>query len=108
MCGTLDYLPPEMVKPGKQEYGNSVDIWSVGILAFEFVTGRPPFETGSSRQTHERIRQLSFTFPDFVSLEFSRFVSICLKSESSERATLEELMAHPWITSNVFQHAFAS
>ena len=49
MCGTLDYLPPEMVKPGKQEYGNSVDIWSVGILAYEFVTGRPPFETGSSR-----------------------------------------------------------
>jgi serine/threonine protein kinase len=42
-CGTLDYLPPEMVN--KVSYDNSVDVWSVGILAFEFITGSPPFES---------------------------------------------------------------
>ena len=42
MCGTLDYLPPEMVNSRK--YDHTVDIWSIGILTFEFLTGSPPFE----------------------------------------------------------------
>ena len=46
MCGTLDYLPPEMVG-NREAYGNGVDIRSVGVLAFEFVTGKPPFETNN-------------------------------------------------------------
>lgn len=43
LCGTLDYLPPEMVN--KIDYNHSVDIWSIGILTFEFLTGNPPFES---------------------------------------------------------------
>ena len=43
MCGTLDYLPPEMVN--RVSYNHKVDIWSIGILAFEFLTGKPPFES---------------------------------------------------------------
>ena len=50
MCGTLDYLPPEMLaRGGGRDYDNSVDIWSLGILAYEFVVGKPPFETGSHK-----------------------------------------------------------
>lgn len=43
MCGTLDYLPPEMVH--RQSYNHKVDVWSIGILAYEFITGHPPFES---------------------------------------------------------------
>jgi len=32
-CGTLDYLPPEMLKG--EEYSNSIDIWSIGVLTYE-------------------------------------------------------------------------
>ncbi|KAL8254351.1 hypothetical protein R6Q59_032572 [Mikania micrantha] len=42
MCGTLDYLPPEMVESA--EHDASVDIWSLGILCYEFLYGVPPFE----------------------------------------------------------------
>lgn len=44
LCGTLDYLPPEMVEGVSHD--NSVDIWSLGVLAYEFLVGDPPFETG--------------------------------------------------------------
>lgn len=43
MCGTLDYLPPEMIS--NSHYDHTIDIWSVGILAYEFLTGSPPFES---------------------------------------------------------------
>ncbi|GBG29873.1 Protein kinase, putative [Hondaea fermentalgiana] len=42
MCGTLDYLAPEMVK-GKA-YDETVDNWTVGVLAYELLVGVPPFE----------------------------------------------------------------
>ncbi|CAK9019607.1 Aurora kinase A (Aurora 2) (Aurora family kinase 1) (Aurora/IPL1-related kinase 1) (ARK-1) (Aurora-related kinase 1) (Ipl1- and aurora-related kinase 1) (Serine/threonine-protein kinase 6) (Serine/threonine-protein kinase Ayk1) (Serine/threonine-protein kinase aurora-A), partial [Durusdinium trenchii] len=42
MCGTLDYLAPEMVR-GKA-YDETVDNWTVGVLAYELLVGTPPFE----------------------------------------------------------------
>lgn len=42
LCGTPDYLPPEMLE-GK-EHDEKVDNWAVGVLAYEFLCGRPPFE----------------------------------------------------------------
>jgi serine/threonine protein kinase len=41
MCGTLNYHSPEMIN--QVAYGPSVDIWGIGILAFEMLTGEPPF-----------------------------------------------------------------
>ena len=37
LCGTLDYLPPEMVEGAPHDY--RVDIWSLGVLCYEFCTG---------------------------------------------------------------------
>ena len=43
LCGTLDYLPPEMVE-GK-EHGRHVDVWSLGVLCYEFLVGSPHLKT---------------------------------------------------------------
>lgn len=42
LCGTLDYLPPEMVE-GK-DHSEKVDLWALGVLTYEFLVGVPPFE----------------------------------------------------------------
>lgn len=101
MCGTLDYLPPEMLTRtvnGPMSYDKSIDIWSLGILAFEFVTGKPPFETGSHQETKTRIRNMDFSYPDDVSMDFVDFVSKCLKTKGEQRSSLNQLERHPWIT----------
>jgi len=41
-CGTLDYVPPEIVKG--DFYDERVDIWSLGILIYELTFGYAPFE----------------------------------------------------------------
>ena len=41
-CGTLEYLAPETLSNSCQ--GRSVDIWALGVLLFEMLTGRPPFK----------------------------------------------------------------
>ena len=57
MCGTLDYLPPEMVE-GKT-HNDKVDLWSLGVLCYEFLVGKPPFESEGHSETYKRIMKVS-------------------------------------------------
>ena len=70
MCGTLDYLPPEMIKPGSQEnyYNEKVDLWSLGVLTYEFLCGEAPFED-TPVMTQRRIARGEMTVPKYVSAE---------------------------------------
>lgn len=52
MCGTLDYLAPEMVENKAHDY--AVDNWTLGILCYEFLYGAPPFEADSQADTFRR------------------------------------------------------
>jgi serine/threonine protein kinase len=45
LCGTLDYLPPEMVEG--RDHTERVDHWALGVLCYEFLVGKPPFEESS-------------------------------------------------------------
>ena len=51
LCGTLDYLPPEMIE--NKEHDHTVDNWSLGVLAYEFLCGAPPFEA----EGHSEVRR---------------------------------------------------
>lgn len=70
MCGTLDYLPPEMIKPGSRDntYTEKVDLWSLGVLTYEFLVGEAPFED-TPVMTQRRIARCEMTVPSFVSPE---------------------------------------
>lgn len=57
LCGTLDYLPPEMIE-GKT-HDEKVDLWSLGVLCYEFLVGKPPFEAKSHEETYRRISRVS-------------------------------------------------
>lgn len=56
MCGTPDYLPPEMIE-GK-EHDEKVDHWALGVLTYEFLVGSAPFEVpgDSARMFHRHPR----------------------------------------------------
>jgi aurora kinase len=69
-CGTLDYLPPEMVvqNDSGNSYDEKVDLWALGVLAYEFVTGEAPFED-TPAMTYKRIARVDMKVPSFVSPE---------------------------------------
>lgn len=64
MCGTLDYLPPEMI--GAASHDEKVDLWCLGILCYEFLCGKPPFESETYDQTYKRITKVDYTFPSYI------------------------------------------
>ena len=40
-CGTIDYICPEIIR--RENYTTDLDLWTVGVLAFELVKGKAPF-----------------------------------------------------------------
>lgn len=126
LCGTLDYLPPEMIE-GRM-HDEKVDLWSLGVLCYEFLVGMPPFEAHTHQETYRRISrvgcccsvpaegwpllvhisdpclsfvlQVEFTFPDFVTEGARDLISRLLKHNSSQRLTLAEVLEHPWVTAH--------
>ncbi|KAI9777071.1 MAG: spindle assembly checkpoint kinase [Candelina submexicana] len=98
MCGTLDYLPPEMIKPGSQDnfYSEKVDLWSLGVLTYEFLVGEAPFED-TPVMTQRRIARGEMTVPTFVSSEAKDLIKRLLVLDPEKRIPLEEVQQHPWI-----------
>lgn len=115
MCGTLDYLPPEMIKPGTNEnfYSEKVDLWSLGVLTYEFLVGEAPFED-TQQMTQRRIARCEMKVPSFVSAEARNLIqrvslptidvmmslliiSQLLVLDPEKRISLDELQKHPWI-----------
>lgn len=41
-CGTPLYLSPELLK--RNDYDKKIDSWSLGVLAYEILLGKVPFE----------------------------------------------------------------
>ncbi|KAJ6747162.1 SERINE/THREONINE-PROTEIN KINASE IAL-RELATED [Salix koriyanagi] len=100
MCGTLDYLAPEMVENKAHDY--AVDNWTLGILCYEFLYGAPPFEAESQRDTFRRIVNVDLTFPSTpaVSAEAQNLITGLLVKDSSKRLSLQKILEHPWIIRN--------
>ncbi|KAF7594287.1 spindle assembly checkpoint kinase [Aspergillus hancockii] len=98
MCGTLDYLPPEMLKPGSQDnyYNEKVDLWSLGVLTYEFLVGEAPFED-TPVMTQRRIARADMSVPSFVSPEAKDLIKRLLVLDPEKRISLDEIQRHPWI-----------
>lgn len=96
-CGTAEYLPPEMCK--EDIYNFKADIWCVGILCYEFVTGVTPFAGKNTlRATKTKILTCELEYPPYLNEETIDFISLCCKKDPEERISLEDALNHPFIT----------
>ena len=95
-CGTLDYLPPEMVESNLHD--NNVDLWCLGVLIYEFCCGSPPFESRTQKETFMKIKKVSVEFPPYLSEDVKDLISKLLKKSPKQRIGLEQVKKHIWIT----------
>lgn len=106
LCGTLDYLPPEMIE-GK-EHDHNADVWSLGVLMYEFLTGTPPFMAQKYGDTYRRISKVDLKFPPpaaatngavvpDVSLEAQDLIRKILVHRPADRIPLSQIPYHPFI-----------
>ena len=94
-CGTPEYLAPEMVT--KSGHDESVDIWALGVLLFEMLTGRTPFNfTGDRIQLFNNIKSLRIVWTDDFPQLAKDLVGRILRLNPKDRLTIDQIMNHQW------------
>eukprot|EP01060_Flectonema_neradi_P002476 TRINITY_DN1153_c2_g1_i2.p1 TRINITY_DN1153_c2_g1~~TRINITY_DN1153_c2_g1_i2.p1 ORF type:complete len:224 (+),score=28.23 TRINITY_DN1153_c2_g1_i2:247-918(+) len=97
ICGTLDYMAPELLMESST-YSFPVDIWAVGIVTHELLTGSPPFAKLSAPQTYHQIVNHVFTpEPGALSELADDFVQRSLARNESQRLTASAALRHPFL-----------
>uniref|UniRef100_A0AAQ4S0G2 Mitogen-activated protein kinase kinase kinase 4 n=1 Tax=Gasterosteus aculeatus aculeatus TaxID=481459 RepID=A0AAQ4S0G2_GASAC len=98
--GTAAYMAPEVITRAKGEgHGRAADIWSLGCVLIEMVTGKRPWHE------YEHNFQIMYKvgmghkppIPEKLSTEGKDFLSHCLESEPKRRWTASMLLDHPFV-----------
>ena len=100
-AGTPMYMSPEMVD-GKGTYVS--DIWSVGVVVYQMVTGKLPFDGGENDENqilYEHIKNDEYNKEKLNNVECSDdvkdFIDKALQKDIKKRMTVQEALNHPWI-----------
>lgn len=105
-CGTPDYLAPEMVL--EKPHTEKLDVWTLGVLLFELVTGRAPFTPTSNlkdrkavqRELSKNIIDVKMKIPSHVSKECSDLIKKLLQRESKNRPSCGEALLDVFFTTH--------
>lgn len=100
-CGTAEYVPPEVIL--QTGHGPEADLWSLGILIYELVEGRPPFMGETSNDTYGYILQgMEYAhFPNHVTVKARNIILSLCRRELSERLGAgdggwDQVRGHKW------------
>ena len=92
ICGTPLYLPPEMV--AESGHNEKADIWCIGVLLFELITGKVPFDGNDYTTVKYNIMKLNISWPSDIDPEIKDLISKILKKNPNERLSIEKILSH--------------
>ncbi|XP_071903932.1 serine/threonine-protein kinase AtPK1/AtPK6-like isoform X2 [Coffea arabica] len=102
MCGTTEYMAPEILLA--KGHNKAADWWSVGILLYEMLTGKPPYVHSSRKKLQERIINEKLKLPPRLSSEAHSLLKGLLQKDPSKRLGSglrggDEIKSHKWFRS---------
>jgi polo-like kinase 1 len=100
ICGTPNYLSPELLIQGPKANGFKADVWAFGIVVFTLLNGYTPFESVSASHTFERIQSGNYYWNHSASISATAkdFVSLLLTADPNKRPSIADLRDHPFVT----------
>lgn len=98
ICGTPNYIAPEVLFGKEKGHSYEVDIWSIGIILYVMLYGKPPFQSKNVEAIYDRIKRIDYEFPEnnTVSEEAKDLIMSLLTFDPERRPTLERIMEHPF------------
>ncbi|KAG5489965.1 hypothetical protein JKF63_00084 [Porcisia hertigi] len=95
-CGTPNYASPEVVS-GRLYGGPETDVWSCGVVLYAMLCGALPFDDGNIATLFKKIQTADYATPAYLSTQARDLLRRMLVVNPLERATMEQVMQHPWL-----------
>lgn len=98
LCGSPLYMAPEILQ--YKQYDVKADLWSVGAILFELVSGVPPYTGSNHIQLLKSIEQKEARLPPDLELSVPcrHLIKCLLEKNPIQRLSFEGLFSHPFIT----------
>ena len=96
-CGTPNYVAPEVLEDRGYD-GRMSDIWSCGVVLYATMAGYLPFDEPTIPALFQRIQAGDFEYPFDFKAPLRSLLSRILTVDPAERATVEDILADPWVT----------
>lgn len=100
-AGTAYYVAPEVING---EYNEMCDVWSIGVILYVMLCGRPPFAGKSLDEILRKIENEEVRYEGSIWMKISEacksFLKKILVKNPKHRIGLEEMLLDPWIKNN--------
>ncbi|XP_008251411.2 serine/threonine-protein kinase ULK1 isoform X1 [Oryctolagus cuniculus] len=98
LCGSPMYMAPEVIM--SQHYDGKADLWSIGTIVYQCLTGKAPFQASSPqdlRLFYEKNKTLVPTIPRETSAPLRQLLLALLQRNHKERMDFDEFFHHPFL-----------
>ena len=102
--GSSYYMAPEVLK---RKYDEKCDLWSIGVIFYILLTGRPPFDGNDDEEILKNVEigvydKTSYPFPSLSSYA-KDLINKLLQYDPKKRISAEEALEHPWFKTAEFK-----
>ncbi|XP_070991909.1 serine/threonine-protein kinase ULK1-like isoform X6 [Oncorhynchus clarkii lewisi] len=101
LCGSPMYMAPEVIM--SQNYDAKADLWSIGTIVYQCLTGKAPFQASSPQELrlfYERNRDLQPSIPRETSVHLRHLLLGLLQRNHKERMDFDEFFHHSFLDSS--------
>ncbi|XP_062939628.1 serine/threonine-protein kinase ULK1 isoform X1 [Cynocephalus volans] len=98
LCGSPMYMAPEVIM--SQHYDGKADLWSIGTIVYQCLTGKAPFQASSPqdlRLFYEKNKTLIPTIPRETSAPLRQLLLALLQRNHKDRMDFDEFFHHPFL-----------
>ncbi|KAL8826556.1 MAG: hypothetical protein Q9191_003725 [Dirinaria sp. TL-2023a] len=108
MCGTPNYIAPEILEKARGGHDHKVDIWAIGVILFAMLTGLPPFQATSQDEIYRKAKGVEYDWPGIgpnarrchndIPSEAKDLVARLLKVDAEARPNPDEIVGHAFFS----------
>ena len=106
ILGSPMYMPPDIVEKytdddkANKKYNSAVDLWSLGVVTYELLTGTAPFLGNNVNEVFKNIKKGTYTLPKTLkpSVQIISFLNGLLQYYPEKRLNIEQVKSHPFLT----------